>query len=525
MTFNLINNWLRDLSYETFDFSQNESLIIAFYKRVWYAGLPIQDLEEPFNGNWGKLNNGLSIIATLEISKHILLSDRNIKFVPTPDWIVYRNMRQFCNSIEHRLLRPPMPWLMFGSNPINCALSAIIDENIVRQTERVLKFVERGSGVGITLLNSNAYDYCNALDLKLNKLKKIARNGRITVFVPSFHPDIKQFLEDSAIQKRWKNISYGIVLFRSPDGSSYRIPVLPSTENLVDYYTKKLELNTPKCLADGIQTIFRLKQTNNIYLLDGDAMVKHWNKFPIQVKQQYKIGGMCSNLCNEVNLPIDLTDPKFQLCILMGINYIDYKQHENKKQFFKWLSILMKHVWETIEGDEAFVSEMGIDTRMHPIGVYFIGTFNDLELTYDDYVQAYRQLGKGLAEADQEKYFKTYTTIPPGSNVLKNWGLSPPLQRPPDSNVVSLTSSSGSWSIKLPPMRKEFTVAQKYGLYGDISTDGSTFLGSSIEVTGLEQIEQLKKLIENCGDNINGNYYILIDSSKVIVNECTTCQA
>jgi hypothetical protein len=417
-----------------------------------------------------------------------------------------------------------MPWLLFDSvDPINCALSAITDANVNSHTEKILKFVQRGSGVGITLLNENAYQYCCILNEALGALKNVVRNGRVTVFVPSFHPDIIKFLSNSAKDKRWANVTYGVILFR-PGGDSKRLPILgqATSEELVKYYTKEIEIPNTRFIVNGLDTLFRLAKVNTLYILDGDALVNHWNKFPDEVKGNYEQGAICSNLCNEVNLPIDLKNPKFQLCILMGIDYTKYKDYEDKDEFYKWLLKVMKHVWQSIELNYALVEEMGIDVCMHPIGIYFVGTFNGNSLSYTEYIDAYKHLQRGLQTWDEERYFKTYITIPPGSNVLKNWGLSPPLQRPPDSETVVITTSSGNWSIKIPEMGEGYTVAEKFRIYELLAVNNCTYLGTSIEVTD-DELDQLYKLAENItGCNPNVLYYNLIKTSKV---DCLSCQA
>lgn len=501
-----------------FSYRDNQKMISHLYNGL--KNLNVDILHIP-----NTTPSPISFVCVLGILIKLVL--RGHSKLPTPEYIHYSFLNKYAANLSYGyVLCPTQAWFDIDrSSPINCALAVVIDSTMIRQLERVRKLAANGVGIGLTLLVTHIFDFLEQLEkILLSTTSK--RDKRVSVFIPSFHPGIQQVLEFLRDKNSFVYINFGVIIFKCRSNNEHlkdSFPVLSKTASqneMVDFYSTRRKIPETSVVANGISNLFSLKSRRILYLLDGYNLSKKFSSYEPLIKRQFPDGVVSSNLCNEVNLPLDPYSGKFQLCMLMGINYISYKQlnSQSKISFIAWLILLMKNLWLDVKSSNEYDF---IEESMNPIGLYFVGILNEQSMCLDLFVQEYKDLIALLTEYDYERFFKAYVTLPPGSNIAKTWHLTTPMNIFSNDNVT-VQSDVGNFTVDVMKFSKGFSVEDKVKIYELI--DSPYFMGSSIEVTGDEEFDELYKLyINELYKNINVNYYNLPSTTGVYT--CESCEA
>ena len=435
-----------------------------------------------------------------------------------------------CSSIQY--LCPTFPWLSsIQKHPINCALGVVVESTKDIQIERIVNFAKEGTGVGITLLINNVENFLITLNTELSLITKSTRDRRVSVFIPSFLGELTNVLSKLNNKSMvLSHIGIGVILFTCLDDRS-KTPFVKEKideKTFISYYNGTIPIPDNEVYSNFIEQLFVIKKRNILYILDGYSLQKGFSKLDVDIQRRYPEKIMGANLCNEVVLPLNVYEGKFQLCILMGLNYYKMKMDnldEIQDDCIILVLGLLKSFWQYIESLDSYNH---IDTFMHPIGLYFNGVFNFDNITYSDFVELYKNLIRKVERIDSEGFFKTYTTLPPGSNVEQTWGISPPFIVHPNGATAFIGSSRTIQIKNMLPQFDNINIRELLNFHKDL--DSCRHMGSSIETKSEADIDETIKIFKSPDFyNYNVNYYTTFinsdPSSTQTREECKSCIA
>lgn len=532
-----------------FSRENNERNVKDFYRMIEKskARVVFCDIDSDFQPSYmySAANLAIKILNSLERGNYEISLYRRFVYNNVRKHSVYENgdERKYGGRMYDEefleYLAPPSPWTNDVFHPVNCALTAVTNQNEEKVFELVREFALDGVGIGLTLLNEDPIAYATRLDILMSSLQDSAKRSRsISVFIPSFHPAIKTVLMRAKAGQRWRFIRQGIIVFRSTNGSPDKFTYLEeyNYDTIVWLYQNGFSDYNSRTMG-GVRAITNARtaivgyiQREILYLFNGDAMYEKFNDLPESIKLKYPNGILVPNLCNEVILPISLDDPKFQLCVLMGIHWSKYTllDEKHRKRCIQYVVRLLLHLWKSIKnGDQKYVNH--IDYSSNPIGIYFVGMFNDAEVDVKRFKYSYMQMINFIKVYVEKKDLVCdfYCTLPPGSEIQLSWFCSSPLQIYNNENLV-LSHSVGNIQIIADKIHWQLYLDDVYKLQYWF---GVHFMGSSINVQSRQDYETFENMFVNNRINcMNILYYAQRITKDNVCNkdnktECSSCEA
>lgn len=546
---NLINSIKVFITTRVFSRKNNKKRVQEFYQIVEKskAGVVICDIDSDFEPSYmfSAANLAIKVLNLLESGSYEIPSYRRFVYNNVRKHSVYEDgdERKYGRHVYDEefleYLAPPSPWTSDVFYPVNCALTAVTNQNEEEVFELARQFATDGVGIGLTLLNEHPIEYATRLDILMASLQDTSKRSRsISVFIPSFHPEIKTVLTRAKAGQRWGFIRQGIIVFRSTNGSPDKFTYLEEYDynTLVWLYQNGFSefdsrtMGRVRGITNARTAIAGYIQREILYLFNGDAMREKFNDMPQSIKQKYPNGILVPNLCNEVILPISLDHPKFQLCVLMGIHWSKYKSlnQTDRERCVRYVVRILLHLWESIKsGNQKYVKH--IDYSSNPIGIYFVGMFNDAETDVNrfkySYIQMINFINAYVVEKDLVCDF--YSTLPPGSEIQLSWFCSSPLQVYNNETLV-LSHSVGNIKLIADKIHWQLYLDDVYKLQ---CWFGVHFMGSSINIQSKQDYETFKNMFVNNRINcMNILYYAQrITENNVCSKEnnlaCSSCEA